>query len=102
MAWEDNTSIPCARVTLKLAYQRVCALTSGSTWGKIRAGTPAGTALGPHGLKPGHRRIEVIPGGNPVVKAWRVSTIRTLPVLIATEDVTEYLCQYLAGRAAGA
>lgn len=88
--------IHCASVSLKLAYQRVCQLTSGSTWGKIRTGTPAGTALAPHGLLPGHRRIEVIPDGNPAVRAWRVSTIRTAPVAISAEDVPESLCQYLA------
>lgn len=89
-------SIVCAKVTLKLAHQRVCQLTSGSTWGQIRTGTPAGTALGPHGLKPGHRTIEIIPEGNPAVRTWRVSTIRTVPVCIATEDVGQDLCRRLA------
>jgi hypothetical protein len=93
-------TIHCAKVTLKLAHSRICQLTSGTAWGQIRSGTPVGTVLGPHGLTPERRKIEVTPGGDPAVRAWRVSSVRSLPVCITSEDVPEDLCRRLASWSA--
>jgi len=89
-------SIHCARVCLKLAWQRTVQLTSGTAWGRIRSGEPCGTVLASYGLVPGRRRVEVFPGGNPAVRAWRVSSVGASPVCVTTEDTGQDLCQRLA------
>lgn len=92
-------TVICADVSLKTDPVRLCQLASGAAWAAIRAGTSAGTALAPYGLAPGYRRTEVIPDGNPAVKARRVLAIKGSPVGIATEAIPEAFCQLLAARA---
>lgn len=92
-------TVICAEVSLKLDRARVAALASGAAWGRIRSGEPAGTVLAPYGMTPGRRRIEVDPGSDRPVRAWRVLSLRGTPAGIATEDVPLPFCQLLADPA---
>lgn len=91
-------TISCARVSLRLVPDRVTGEVSGAAWELIRSGIPAGTVLGRHGLVPGYRKVEVFPGGNPVIRTRRVLCLGIQPVGIATEEVPEDLCFRLAAR----
>jgi hypothetical protein len=89
-------TVICAEVSLRLNPQHVALMASGVAWGRIRSGEPAGDVLAPFGMTPGRRRIEIEPGTDLPVRAWRVLTIRNSPVAIATEDVPLAFCQLLA------
>jgi len=92
-------TVICAEVSLKLSQQRVTALASGVAWGRIRSGEPAGAVLAPYGMEPGRRRIEVEPGSDRPVRAWRVLSLAGTPAGIATEAVPLPFCQLLSDPA---
>lgn len=89
-------TILCARTTAVLSKPRVIRHAGILPWNRIISGEPIGPVLAPHGLRPGHRVIEVIPGGNPAVKAKRELRLGSARIGTVTEEISESLCQRLA------
>lgn len=92
-------TVICAEVSLKLDPRCVTAMASGTAWGRIRSGEPAGDVLAPYGMVPGRREITVEPGAGRPVRTVRKLTIRGTVVAIVTEDVPLHFCQRLADPA---
>jgi hypothetical protein len=89
-------TIVCARTAAWLARDRIVRIAGIGAWRRIQAGEPIGTVLGPRGLVPGRRQVEVLPGANPAVKTWRVLVLSGERIGTVTEEIPESLCQRLA------
>ena len=91
-------TIQCAKVTLRLARDRVILLAGLAAWGRIRAGEPCGTVLGPHGLTRPRRSVSVRPGDWPAASEAELH-LGALPAGLAAEEVPDSFCAWLAARA---
>jgi hypothetical protein len=95
-------TIQCAKVTLKIAPDRVIREVSPAAWGLIRSGVPCGTVLGRSGLRRPRRRVEVRPGDTRVILSSASLYLGALPIGFADEAVPDSLVRWLAQCSAAA